>query len=133
MAASLLSIAMAASPPSTAGIITRSATAARRREAEVEARTCVSDLARYIEFLREEEERLVEHAKSLTAAVAAAHADAEARNQEIYEQSGRFERDRLERQWAFELASVAEHAAAAGTVLHLSSSSVGSSSSSASY
>ena len=123
---------MSASPTSTAGVITRSATAARRREAEVEARTCVSDLARYIEFLREEEERLVEHAKSLTAAVAAAHADAEARNQEIYEQSGRFERDRLERQWAFELASVAERAAAAGTVLQLSSSSVGSSSS-ASY
>ena len=33
----------------------------------------------------------------LTAAVAAAHADVEARNQEIYEQSGRFERDCLER------------------------------------
>ena len=47
--------------------------------AKLEA-TCVSDLARYIEFLREEEERLVEHTKSLTAAVAAAHADAEARN-----------------------------------------------------
>ena len=84
----------------------------------MEARTCVSDLARYIEFLWEEEECLVEHAKSLTAAVAAAHANAEARNQEIYEQSGRFERDRLERQWAFELASVAERAAAAGTLLH---------------
>ena len=49
----------------------------------MEARTCVSDLARYIEFLREEEDRLIVHAKSLTAAVAAAHADAEARNQEI--------------------------------------------------
>ena len=47
------------------------------REAEVEARTCGSDLARYIKFLREEEERLVEHAKSLTAAAAAAHTDAE--------------------------------------------------------
>ena len=46
----------------------------------MEARTCVSDLARYIEFLREEEERLVKHAKSLAAAVAGAHADAEARN-----------------------------------------------------
>ena len=100
----------------------------------MEARTCVSDLACYIEFLREEEERLVEHAKSLTAAMAAAHADAEERNQEIYEQSDRFEMDCLERQWAFEPASVAERAAAAGTVLHLSSSSVGSSSSSsASY
>ena len=77
-----------------------------------------------------EEDRLVEHAKSLTAAVAAAHADVEAMNQEIYEQFDRFERDRLERQWAFELASVAEHAVAAGTVLHLSSLSVGSSSSS---
>ena len=99
----------------------------------MEARTCVSDLARYIEFLQEEEERLVEHAKSLTAAVAAAHADAEARNQEIYEQSVRFERDRLERQWAFDLASVAECAAAVGNVLHFSSLSVGSSSSSASY
>ena len=33
----------------------------------------------------EEEERLIEHAKSLTAAVAAAHAGAEARNQGIYE------------------------------------------------
>ena len=62
----------------------------------MEARTCVSDLARYIEFLQEEEERLVEHAKSLTAVMAASHTDAEARNQEIYEQSGRFERDRLE-------------------------------------
>ena len=71
---------LAASPPSTAGIITRSATAARRREAEVEARTCVSDLARYIEFLREEEERLVEHAKSLTATVAAEHATSDVRN-----------------------------------------------------
>ena len=68
----------------------------------MEARTCVSDLARYTEFLREEEEeRLVEHAKSLTAAVDAAHAASEARNQEIYEENHRFERDRLERQWAF--------------------------------
>ena len=124
---------MDANPHLTAGVITRSTTTARRREAEVDARTCVSDLARYTEFPREEEERLVEHAKSLTAAVAAAHANAEPRNQEIYEQFGRFERDRLERQWAFELASVAERAAAAGTVLHLSSSLVGSSSSSASY
>ena len=96
---------MADSAPSTIGIITRFATAARRREAEVEARTCISDLTRYIEFLREEE-CLVEHAKRLTATVPAAHADAEARNQEIYEQSGRFERDRLEQQWVFELASV---------------------------
>ena len=132
VAATPSSAAVAASPPSTAGVITRFATAAQRREAEVDACTCTSDLACYTEFLREEEERLVEHAKSLTAAVAAAHADAEASNQEIYEQSGRFERDRLERQWAFELASVTEHAAAAGTVLHLSSSSIGSSSS-ASY
>ena len=124
------SAAVAGSPSLTAGFITCSATAAQRREAEVEARTCVSDLARYIEFLREEEECLVEHAKRLIAAVAATHADAKARNQEIYEQSDRFERDRLERQWAFELASVAERAAAAGTVLHLSSLSVGSSSSS---
>ena len=99
----------------------------------MEARTCVSDFARYIEFLREEEERLVEHAKILTAAVVAAYGDVEARNQEIYEQFGRFERDRLEQQWAFELASVAERAAAAGTVLHLSNSTVGSSYSSASY
>ena len=75
------SAAVAASPSSTVGIITYSATAAQRREAEVQARTCVSDLARYIEFLREEEERLVEHTKSLTAAVAATHANAEARNQ----------------------------------------------------
>ena len=131
MAATPSSAAVAASPPSTTGIITRSTTATRMREAEVEARTCISDLARYIEFPQEEEERLVEQAKSLTAAVAAAHADTKARNQEIYEQSDRFERDRLERQWAFELASVAERAAAAGTVLHLSSSSA--SSSSASY
>jgi len=97
----------------------------------VEARTCVSDLARYTEFLREEEERLVEHARSLTAAVAAAHADIEARNQEIYEENHHFERGRLERQRAFEV-SVAEGVAAAGTILQLSSSSVGSSSS-ASY
>ena len=109
-------------------VIKRSATTARRQEAEVEARTCVSDPARYIEFLREEEECLVEHAKSLTTTVAVAHADAKTRNQEIYEQSDRFERDRLERQWAFELASVAERAAAVGTVLHFSSSSVGSAS-----
>ena len=54
-------------------------------------------LARYTEFLREEEERLVEHAKSLTAAMAAAHAASEARNQEIYEENHRFERGRLER------------------------------------
>ena len=77
----------------------------------MEARTCVSDLARYIEFLREEEERLLEHAKSLTTSVAAAHAASEARNQEIYEENHHFERDRLERQWAFKLASVAERAA----------------------
>ena len=51
---------------------------------------CVSDLAHYTEFLREEEEHLVEHAKSLTAAVAAAHAASEARNQEIYEENHRF-------------------------------------------
>ena len=95
----------------------------------MEARTCGSDLARYVEFLWEEEERLVEHAKSLTTAVAAAHVDAEARNQEIYEQSGRFERVRLERQRAFEV-SVTEGATSGGTVLQLSSSSVGSSSSS---
>ena len=57
----------------------------------MDPRTCDSDLASYTEFLREEEEeRLVEHAKSLTAAMATAHADAEARNQEIYEQSDRF-------------------------------------------
>ena len=57
----------------------------------MEARTCASDLAHYIEFLQEEEEeRLVEHAKSLTAAVAAAHAASEARNQEIYEENHRF-------------------------------------------
>jgi hypothetical protein len=97
----------------------------------VEARTCISDLARYIEFLREEEEHLVEHAKSLTATVAAAHATAEARNQEIYEENQRFEWGHLERQRAFGV-SVAEGAAAAGTVFQLSSSSVGSSSS-ASY
>ena len=98
----------------------------------MEARMCVSDLARHIKFLQEEEERLVEHAKSLTAAVAAAHATSEARNQEIYEENHRFERGHLERQRAFE-ASVAEAALAAGTALRLPSSSVGSSSSSASY
>ena len=131
MAATPLLATVAVSPPSTAGVITRSATVARRREAEVDARTCVSDLARYTEFLWEEEERLVEHAKSLTAAVAAAHVTAEARNQEIYKESCRFERGHLERQRAFEV-SVAEGAEAADTVLQLSSSSVGSSSS-ASY
>ena len=97
----------------------------------MDARTCDSDLARYTEFLWEEEERLLEHAKSLTATVAAAHAASEARNHEIYEENYRFERGRLERQRAFEV-SVAEVAAAAGTVLQLSNSSVGSSSS-ASY
>ena len=61
--------------------------------------------------------------------MAAAHADAEARNQEIYEENHRFERARLERQRAFEV-SVAEGAAAAGTILQLYNSSVGSSSSS---
>ena len=97
----------------------------------MEARTCINDLAGYIEFPRVEEERLVEHAKSLTAAVDAAHATSEARNQEIYEENHHFERGRLQRQRAFEV-SIAEGAAAAGTVLQLSSSSVGSSSS-ASY
>jgi len=53
----------------------------------VDARTCISDLARYTEFLREAEERLVEHAKSLTASVAAAHTTSEARNQEIYKEN----------------------------------------------
>ena len=132
VAATPSSAVVAASPPSTARVITRSAITAQRREEEVDARTCVSDLARYTEFLQEEEERLIEHAKSLTTTVVAAHATSEARNQEIYEQSSRFYRDRLERQWVFELASVAERAAVAGTVLHVSSSSVGSSSS-ASY
>ena len=80
VAATPSSAAVAASPPSTTGVITRSATAARRREAKVDASTCASDLARYIEFLREEEGHLVEHAKSLTAAVAAAHAASKARN-----------------------------------------------------
>ena len=69
----------------------------------MDARRCISDLSHYNEFLWEEEEHLIEHAKSLTTAVAAAHANAEARNQEIYEQFGRFKRDRLERHWAFEL------------------------------
>ena len=129
VAATPSSTTVAASPPSTTGIITRSATAARKREAKVEDRTCVSDLARYIEFLREKEERLVEHAKSHTTAVAATHTNAEARNQEIYEQSDHFEKGHPEWQRAFEV-SVVEGAAAAGTVLQLSSSSVGSSSSS---
>ena len=97
----------------------------------MDARACDSDLARYTEFLWEEEERLVEHAKSLTAAVAAAHAASEARNQEIYEENHRFQRGRLEWQRVFKV-SVAEAAVAAGTVLQLSSSLVGSSSS-ASY
>ena len=131
VAATPSSAAVAANPLSTAGVITRSATAARRREVEVDARTCDNDLARYTEFLREEEERLVEHAKSLTAAVAAAHAASEARNQESYEKNHRFERGRLERQRAFEVCA-AEVAIAACTVLHFSSSSVGSSTS-ASY
>ena len=131
MATTPSSAVVAASPPSTAGVSTCSATATRRREAEVDARTCVGDLAHYTEFLWQEEERLVEHAKILTAAVAAAHATSEARNQEIYEENHRFERGRLERQRAFEV-SGAEAAAAAGTVLRLPSSSVGSSSS-ASY
>ena len=40
----------------------------------MDARTCDNDLARYAEFQREdEEERLVEHTKSLTAAVVASH------------------------------------------------------------
>ena len=96
-----------------------------------DARTCDSELARYTEFLREEEERLVEHAKSLTVAVAAAHAASEARNQEIYGENHRFERGLLGRQRASEV-SVAAAATATCTVLRLPSSSVGSSSS-ASY
>ena len=40
----------------------------------MDARTSDSNLVRYTEFLRGEEERLIEHAKSLTAGVAAAHA-----------------------------------------------------------
>ena len=95
----------------------------------MDARTCVSDLARYTEFPREEEERLVEHAKSLTAAVAAAHAASETRNQEIYEENHHFKRGRLDWQRAFKV-SVAEGAAAAGTILQFSSSSIASSSSS---
>ena len=63
-------------------MIARSTTAARRREAEVGAGTCVSVLAHYTEFLRKEEERLVQHAKSLTATMDAAYAVTEARNQE---------------------------------------------------
>nr|XP_040249447.1 COPII coat assembly protein sec16-like [Aegilops tauschii subsp. strangulata] len=53
--------------------------------------------------------------------MATVHADVEARNQEIYEQSGRFERDRLERQWAFELVSFAEqrHGCSGSTPPHL--------------
>ena len=98
----------------------------------MDACTCVSDLACYTEFLREEQERLVENAKSLTAAVAAPHAASEARNQEIYEENHHFKRGRLERQRAFEV-SVVEAATASDTVLRLPSSSVGSSSSSASY
>ena len=94
----------------------------------MDARTCDSDLACYTEFLQEDEELLVEHAKSLTAAVAAAHAASKTRNQEIYKENHRFERGRLERQRAFE-ASVAEDALAAGSALRLPSSSVGSSSS----
>ena len=93
----------------------------------MEARTCVSNLACYIEFPREEEEHLVEHAKSLTIAMAAAHATSEATNQEIYGENHRFERDLLERQRAFEV-SVAKAATTAGNVLRLPSSSVGSSS-----
>ena len=73
----------------------------------------------------------MQHAKSLTAAVAAAHAASEVRNQEIYKENHRFERGRLERKRAFEV-SVAEAAKAAGTALRLPSSSIGSSSS-ASY
>ena len=126
VAATPSSAAVAASPPSTAGVITRPATTARRGEAEVDTRTCDNDLACYTEFPWEEEERLIEHAKSLTAAVAAAHATSEGRNQEIYEENHRFESGRLERQRAFE-ASVAEAALAAGTALPLPSSSVGSS------
>ena len=93
----------------------------------MEAHTCVSDIARYTEFLREEEECLVGHAKRLTAAVAMAQAASEARNQEIYEENHHFERGRLERHRAFEV-SVAEAATAAGTVLRFPSSSMGCSS-----
>lgn len=96
VAATPSSAGVAASPPSNTGVITHFVTAARRREAEVDARTCITDLARYTEFLREEEERLVEHTKSLTAAMAATHAASEARNQEIYEENHRFKRGRLE-------------------------------------
>ena len=104
--------------------ITRSATAAGR--GEVEARICVSDLAHYIEFPQEEEERLVEHAKRLTIVVASAETVVVALNAEIYAESHHFEQ---ERQRAYEL-GVAKAAAAARTGFHCSSLSVGSSSSS---
>ena len=72
----------------------------------MDTRTCVSDLARYTEFLREEEECLVEHVKSLTAVVAMAHAASEARNREIYKENHRFERGHLERQRVFEVSVI---------------------------
>jgi hypothetical protein len=52
----------------------------------------VSELARYINFLGEEEEHQVTHAMQLTAAVAVAEVVAVARNEKIYEESRRFER-----------------------------------------
>ncbi|KAE8767100.1 hypothetical protein D1007_61584 [Hordeum vulgare] len=64
---------------------------------------CVSDLVCYIEFLLEEEECLVKHAKCITAAMAAAHAAAEARNLEIYKESRHFEMGHLERKRMFEV------------------------------
>ena len=82
--------------------------------------------------LWEEGERLVEHAKSFTATVARAHVAAEARNEEIYEESCHFERGHLERQRGFEV-GVAKGAAAAGIEFQFSSLSRGSSFSSASY
>ena len=87
---------------------------------------CISDLAAcYIEFLGEDEELLVKHAKRLTTTVATAEAATVARNVKIYEDTRCFERDRLERQRVFEL-GVAKGAAAAGAGFCFSSSSVGS-------
>ena len=82
---------------------------------------CISDLTIYIDFIGEEEERQVVHAMKLTVAVATTEVTIVAQNVEIYKESCSFERDRQERQRAYEL-RVTQDAAVAGVRFHSSSS-----------
>lgn len=90
LAATTLSSALAATPPSAVGAITCSATAAEAQPLGF----CVIGLARYMNFLYEEEEHQVEHAKRLTAIVATADTTTVEQNEEIHIESLRFEEAR---------------------------------------